>query len=524
MKNIFYTIVGLCFICVSCITAQDAHIDAQKTTNTKPNILLITLDDMNWDSPGVYGGIIPDLTPNIDALSKEGVLFENAYVQAPNCSPSRVVIQTGLYPHQTGMRGFYYVKDNFNTLPEILKGDGYFTGVLNKPADTSLNPDFGSYWNVRTSIKGAMKRSAKNYFDLLEGFLHKTDKEGKPFYCVVNVADPHKPFFNDPSSIKKGFDEFAPSKIYTQKDIEIPGYLPNNPRIKKDVLNYYNSVKRGDDCVGEIINALRNSKFSENTIVILLSDHGAPFPFAKSSVYQNGVKTPLIVLYPSKFEPSIEEESMVSSIDIAPTILEMTGNSVPDEMAGQSFYSVLTKKEAKVGKYVFAQFDENAGGIPRPSRTVIGEKYGYIFNPWATGKRVFKSASASHSTYKAMTKMALNNEEVKKRFDHWNYRTIEELYDYENDPHALNNLIDDPLYRDILDQLRKELKQHMISTKDYVLPAFNKKDDIEFLDEWMKIEIAMANKRQRTIKWKRGKNQQGGTKKNTQLFENKTQD
>ena len=513
MKKLVFIIYCLCLTFVSCISAQEAS----------PNILLITLDDMNWDSPGVYGGIIPDLTPHIDGLAEEGVLFENAYVQAPNCSPSRVVIQTGLYPHQTGMRGFYYVKDNFNTLPEILKENGYFTGVLNKPADTSISPDFDQYWDERTSIQGAQKRSSSRYSDLLNGFLKKANKKGKPFYCVVNVADPHKPFFNDPSSIKKGFDEFEPTKIYSEEDIEIPGYLPNNPRIKKDVLNYFNSVKRGDDCIGEIINALKKSKFSENTIVILLSDHGAPFPFAKSSVYQNGVKTPLIVTFPSKFEPTVEKNSMVSSIDIAPTILEMTGNTVPDEMVGQSFYSVLTKNEEKVGKYVFAQFAENAGGTPRPSRTVITESYGYIFNPWATGSFVFKSAASSHATYKAMAKISKFNKEVNKRFNHWKYRAIEEFYDYENDPNALNNLIDNPDYQKIIEELRAVLFNHMKSTDDYVLHAFENKDDLTFLNAWMKKEIAASDLRQRTIKWKRGKNQQGGTKKNTELFDNSIQ-
>ena len=119
--------------------------------------------------------------------------------------------------------------------------------------------------------------------------------------------------------------------------------------------------------------------------------------------------------------------------------------------------------------------------------------------------------------------MSTVNEDVKKRFDHWKYRTVEELYDYENDPHALNNLINDPKYKEVVVELRKQLHQHMKATNDYVLAAFEKKDNTTFLDSWMKKEIKEANKRQRTIKWKRGKNQQGGTKKNTELYDNSTQ-
>lgn len=486
--------------------------------NQKPNILLITLDDMNWDSPGTYGGSIPDLTPHIDGLAKSGIQFEHAFVQAPNCSPSRVVIQTGLYPHQTGMRGFFYVKDNFNTLPEILRADRYFTGVINKPADTSLNSEFSDYWDLFKVIKGTEKRSAEIYAKLFDNFMREANKKGKPFYCVINVADPHKPFFNDPPSKKKGFDKFKPSKIYTKKDITIPGYLPKTPEIKKEVLNYVNSVKRGDDCVGEILKTLKESKAFENTVVILLSDHGAPFPYSKSSIYQNGIKTPLIISWPSKFATNKDEKSIVSSVDIAPTILELTGNKIPKQMIGKSFYKVLTQEQKKIGNYVFAQFDENAGGIPRPSRTVITKKYGYIFNPWANGKLVFKSASASHTTYKVMAKLSIENENVRKRFDFWRYRALEELYDYENDPNALNNLIDDPKYAEVLKELRSELHHHMMVTKDYMLSAYEKRDNPLFLNRWMKQEIEAAKERAKTLKWKRGKNHQGPTKKNKKLF------
>lgn len=486
----------------------------------KPNILLITLDDMNWNSPGSSGGIIPDLTPNIDALAKQGVSFNNAYVQAPNCSPSRAVIQTGLYPHQSGVRGFFYVKDNIKTLPEILQEDGYFTGVLNKVADSSINPNFDNYWNESLSIKGNQKRDAKMYADLLTKFLRKSSTTKKPFYCVVNIADPHKPFFNDKNSQKLGFDKFQPSKVYTLKDVKIPDFLPKNNKIKQEVLNYYNSVRRGDDCVGEIIKELqKNPILKENTIIILLSDHGMPFPFAKSSLYQNGLKTPLIISYPSKIEASVDDKSIISAIDIAPTILDLVKSSIQKNMAGKSFYKALTHKKEKIGKYVFAQFDENAGGIPRPSRTIISKKFGYIFNPWATGSYAFQSAASWHTTYKQMAKISKKNKGVHKRFNHWKYREIEELYDYENDPDALNNLINDSNYKEILAELRNQLATQMESTNDYVLKTFNRKNDTLFLNNWMKNQEELAEIRRLSIKWKRGKNYSGKTKGNSKLYQ-----
>lgn len=509
MKILQLILAGLFLISLQSIQAQ----------NDRPNVLLITLDDMNWDSPGSYGGIIPDLTPGMDKLAENGIKFENAYVQAPNCSPSRVVIQTGLYPYQSGMRGFYYVQDNIETLPEILKNNGYFTGVLNKKADTSLSPNFSDYWDMSTTIRGSDKRSAYEYELLLDNFLNKAEKKKKPFYCVLNIADPHKPFFNDAKSIKKGFDKFKPSKIYTLDDVEVPEFLPDTPKIKQQILNYYNSVRRGDDCVTSVIQTLAASRFDENTIVILLSDHGMPFPYAKSTIYQNGVKTPMIVVWPDKIEKgSVNKTDMVSAIDIAPTILDIAELETPETFEGKSFQQSLFNKNADPNEYVFAQYDENAGGVPRPSRTIISKRFGYIFNPWATGDHKFVSAATWQPTYKKMRNLSSTDKAIEKRFDFWVYRTTEELYDYKNDPNAMNNLIDDPKYKDVLNKMRSQLMQHMIKTNDYVLDAFKNKNNIAYLNEWMSNQLDQAAIRRKTLKWKRYKNKSGPTKKNQQLY------
>lgn len=502
---------------ISLIIASFPNANAQ---DEKPNILLITLDDMNWNSPASFGGKIPDLTPTIDRMVSEGIKFENAYVQAPNCSPSRIVIQTGLYPHQSGNRGFYYVEDNIKTLPELLKDNGYFTGIINKKADTSLSPDFYNYWDDSSGPNGKEKYSAKKYGELTLDFIAKTEQKKKPFYAVVNIADPHKPFFNDDVSQKKGFDDYEPSKIYTTDDVEVPEFLPETPIIQQQVLNYTNSVRRADDCIGAILAALNKSGVAKNTIVILLSDHGMPFPFAKSTVYQNGVKTPMVIMWPQKIkQASINSNDMVAAVDLAPTILEAAEISIPSHFAGASFYSSLFNENENPNQYVFAQYDENAGGIPRPSRTIISKQFGYIFNPWATGDYEFISAATYHPPYKEMRNLSSTNPEIGKRFEFWIHRTTEELYDYENDPNALNNLIDDPKYKDVLNALRAELLQHMEKTNDYVLNAFQNRENLNFLNSWMKGQIEEANERARTIQWKRYKNSNGPTKNNKQLYQ-----
>lgn len=501
MKKLLYTFI-------TCLIFQWSV--AQKN---QPNILLITLDDMNWDSAGIYGNTISDITPNIDLLGEQGLIFERGYVQASNCSPSRGVIMSGMYPHQSGMRGFYYVDPKHETLPEILKNNGYHTGVINKGPDSSLSPDFDLFWDTKLGFKSVEKRSANAYKKSFSRFLKNAQK---PFFCVINIADPHKPFFNDKNASKKDFDKFKPSKIFTPKDVETPKFLPKNPKIKQEIVNYYNSVKRGDDCVGAILETLEAYKITENTLIFLLSDHGMPLPFAKSTVYQNGLRVPFLMRWPNQISPGKRNtENLVSAIDIAPTILDILDIKPPNHFEG---YSFNPKSKNASPKYVFGQFDENAGGTPRPSRTVISKKYGYVFNAWATGKFEFKSAAGSHTSYKVMKRLSQTDEAIEQRFEFWKHREVEELYDYENDPNALNNIIDDPKYKTVVDELRDAMKKQMQNTQDYVLTAFMNKNDVDFLNQWMTNQIDKANQRTKTLKWKRHKNNNGSTKGNVGLY------
>ena len=491
----------------------------------KPNILFITLDDMNFDSINSYGSKIPNISPHIDSLVEQGIKFDKAYVQSPNCSPSRSVFQTGRYPHSNGMTGFFFVHADYKTLPEILKENGYYTAVINKPRDTSLTEDYEKYWDHNTIIKGAEKRGAITYEKGMQEFYRKIEKQSKPFYCVVNIADPHKPFFNDMKSKQLGYDAFPPSHIYKPEQVKIPPFLPKHPEIRAEVCNYYNSVKRADDCVGAILKTLKESSYEGNTIVIFLSDHGMPLPFAKSSLYPNGVKTPWIMKWPGKIQPKTSNKNqLISAVDFMPTILDLLQIPAPQGLEGKSFAPLIFQKPSSGHDYVFAEFNENASGNIFPMRAVHSKKYTYVFNAWATGKHQFLSASSSGKSHKIMKKMAETNPAVKKRFKHLLYRSVEELYDIEKDPHCLNNLIDSPQHQAIKLKLQNKLEQWMISTKDSILlSAYQLKDDLEKLNEFMAREDQKALARAQTLQWKRYKNRNGGTGKNTLLFKTSVQ-
>jgi N-sulfoglucosamine sulfohydrolase len=463
---------------------------------SQPNILFITVDDMNADSVGVFGCPVPDTTPNLDQLATEGMRFEHAHVQVANCSPSRNVLQTGRYPQNSGVEGFYDVEVDFPILPDLLKDAGYRTGIWGKVADTTPSAPYN--WDKVLKSRGAKgsQKDATSLYKLTHGFISESIGKEQPFYLVLNITDPHHPLFNSEASVKKGYDNFPPSRIFTPDEVVVPGFLPDIKRVRKDVTNYYNSVRRADDLTGAALRALEDCGVRDNTIVMFLSDHGMPFPFAKTNLYHHSTHTPWIVRIPGTVKPgSVDGDHMISAIDFMPTILDLCGIAAPDGMDGRSFAPLLIGNPQEDRDRVFKEFHENAGGIRNPMRAVETKRYGYIFNPWSDGTRVFKSATLHKPTYKAMAKAAPDSARIHSRIQHFNHRVVEEFYDYEKDPDARHNLIDDPAYADPIDELRQSLQDWMEAMDDPALGAFINRDDPAALRSFIRQQEAMSKAR-----------------------------
>ncbi|MEO0509809.1 MAG: sulfatase [Verrucomicrobiota bacterium] len=466
------------------------------STASQPNVLFITVDDMNADSVGVFGCPIPDTTPNLDALAADGMRFEYAHVQVPNCTPSRNVLQTGRYPQKNGVEGFYDVVVDFPILPDLLKNAGYKTGIWGKVVDTTPLSKYG--WDKvmqSAGSKGSIK-SIDEVHRLTGNFINDSLEQEKPFYFVLNISDPHHPLFSSQAAKKKGHDNFPPSRIFTQDEVVVPGFLPDIKKVRQDVTNYYNSVRRADDLVGAALQALQESGEAENTIVMFLSDHGMPFPFAKTNLYHHSTRTPWIVRIPGLIEPgSVDKEHMISAIDFMPTILELCGINAPEGMDGRSFAPLLKGQSQDGRDRVFKEFHENAGGARNPMRAIETRRYGYIFNPWSNGKRLFKSATLYSPTYKAMQGAAKDNPQIQGRIQHFNHRTVEEFYDYKKDPDALHNLINDPRYAEEIEELRTSLQAWMKAMNDPALEPFLNRDNPVALKEFVQQQERESKKR-----------------------------
>jgi len=448
------------------------------------NFLLITVDDMNWDSLGVNGCKVAGVSPNIDRLASQGLLFNHAHVTIAVCMPTRAVWMTGRYPHRNGALGFQKISPEVPTLLEALKKAGYHTGILAKVPH--VVPSRGENWDLVVQARElGVGRDPALYAEHSGKFFGAAKAAGKPFFLMANSQDPHRPFAKsrqesarkkpNPNKKRKASNFPEVKNPYKPGDIPVPGFLPPLDKIKTEMAQYYTSVRRADRITGAVLEELDKAKLADNTLVMFLSDHGMPLPFAKTNCYYHSTRTPWIVRLPGVTKPgSVDRKNMVSGIDLTPTVLDILGLKPLEGMDGRSFRPLLGGKEQSGRDRVFTHFHRTAGRRDYPMRSLLTPRWGYIYNGWADGKLVFKNESQNGLTMAAMKAAAGSDSSIAERVKLFLYRVPEELYDYEKDPDALNNLIGDPAHKERVADFRRQLAEHMKSTSDPQLAPFNK--------------------------------------------------
>jgi N-sulfoglucosamine sulfohydrolase len=464
-----------------------------------PNLLVITVDDMSCDSVGAFGCRLADSTPHIDRLAGEGLRFQRAFVQVGNCMPSRNVMWSGRYPHNTGVEGFYQVRTaNYPHLVDLLKGAGYFTAIRGKVSHSTPYAPYG--WDlVLDDAQGKPHvKDPASYGESVRLGIERSRAAGKPFGLVINVSDPHKPFYGMGPRDMLVDDPHKPTRIFTPEDVPIPGFLFDHPDVRLELAHYYSSVRRADDCVGEVLKALDESGQRDETLVVFLSDHGMPLPFAKTGLWYHSTRTPLIVRWPGVTRPgAIDAEHLISAVDLLPTLLEALHIPLPEGLDGRSFL-LLLRGETQPGRdVVITEYNENAGGNRNPMRGVITRRFLYLYNPWVNGTREFATATRGTITYRTMKRLAPQDPAIAARLAHLERGFPEEFYDYESDPDALHNLIDDPRFQDEIARHRKLLEEWMVRTGDHALEPFRRRGDPAAQEAYMQrleAEAAERNK------------------------------
>ena len=465
-------IVTIPLLGVAAVSALNSSCASEKK---KMNVLLIVADDLNWSSIHAWGSKVADITPNLDRLVTQSLLFRNAHVAAAVSQPSRGALATGMYPHTSGVEGFNHTEGPVPTVMSELRSHGYRVGILGKCGHST--PDESFQWDMRYDQNElGQGRNPQIYANYLRQFIRDSKKEGKPFYFMANSHDPHRPFHGSPQDLKwreKG-DYPLPSRVYTPDEVEVPGFLPDIDAVRLELSQYFSSVRRFDDFVGAVLQVLEEEGISDQTAVFFLSDNGMSQPFAKTNAYYNSTRTPLMVRYPGVTKAgTVDNTNFVSGIDFMPTVLESLGYAIPKGVDGRSYFDLLKGKTQKGRDKVFTQFYETSGKNRYPMFAVQDAKYLFIYNSWSDGKYRFRNDSQGGIAFAGMVEAGKTDPYIQSRVNLLLYRVPLELYDLEKDPDALVNLAQEDKYQDVVKKYSNDLLGWMKRYDPTVVSAFS---------------------------------------------------
>lgn len=416
-----------------------------QSAKAKPNFVFIISDDHSYPDLGALGR--PVQTPNLDRLAREGIRFEHCFVSSAQCSPNRSSILTGCTPHTTATSRLHAPMPDYEpTLVDWLKEAGYFAGAFRK---VHQGPAFDKRWNF---YAGAREPFAK-FFDALPA--------GRPFYLHVGFTDPHRPYRRGAYPVK-----------HDSAKVVVPPFLPDTPEIREDIADYYDAIARMDMEAGQVLELLRQRNLLDNTLVIFTADNGMPFPGAKGTCYEPGIRVPLLAWWPGRIRAGQARRELIAHVDLPATWLDAAGLARPAKMQGRSFLPLLTGEGAYTPRdAVFAE--RNWHDNYDPIRAVRTRRYKLIFNalPHLPYRPIADLRdSPTWAAYLNLARRAQLKPEHMRL--HQPARPVVELYDLESDPNEFYNLSGNPQYAAIEQELRMRLSDWMHETSDYLPPCY----------------------------------------------------
>ena len=427
----------------------ETDLNPKPAADLRPNIVFFIADDMSQEDFGAYGH--PTLkTPNIDTLAAEGMRFDNAYLTTSSCSPTRCSIITGRYPHNTGAPELHSkLPDDQLRFPELLREAGYYTALSGK------NHMFKGYEDraFDKMSRGVGPSGSEEWVDFV-----KDRPKDKPFFFWFAAYDGHR-----------GWTINDQAPVYAPEDVIVPPYLVDTPAVREDLAQYYHEVSRYDHFIGLVTEELRQQGVLENTLIVVASDNGRPFPRDKTYLYDSGIKTPWVVHYPRLIkEPSVTD-SFVSVIDLSATCLELAGIEAPAPIQGQSFTPILKDPEAVVREVVFAEHNWHV--YQSHERMVRFGDYLYIKNNYPNLQNLGHESDMVYLSGKELWKAQAAGETLSHQQQIFaNPCPQEQLFQVSRDPYQLWNLAEQSAYAHILGQARSLLADWTEQTGD-TIPA-----------------------------------------------------
>ncbi|PSR54737.1 heparan N-sulfatase [Adhaeribacter arboris] len=420
-----------------------------KKLPAKPNIVFIIGDDISPEDIGAYGNS-KIRTPNLNKLAKDGLKFRNMYVTSSSCSPSRVSVLTGRYPHNTGAAELHSpVPAHLTLFPEQLRKAGYYTAQAGKWHEGPV-----SRRAYDTLLAGEQMNGPGGEEQWLNLLRNRPKK--KPFFLWLAPFDAHREWSADNFRQPHNPDT----------EVTIPPTLVDTKETRQDLASYYNEISRIDYYLGELEKELQRQGVAQNTIIIFMADNGRPFPGSKTLLYDRGIKSPFLMKWPAAIKnKGVEVEALVSSIDIAPTLFALAGAPSSPTIQGKSFVKLLDHPQAAFRNYIFAE--HNWHDYEAYERAVRSKDFLYILNlrpEFNNGGPIDANQSPASKALKlAKTKgtlTPLQNEALVKP------RPAEEFFVNAPDSLQQHNEINNPAYAKQFSSLKSILQQWQKQTCD----------------------------------------------------------
>ena len=430
----------------------------------RPNVILFIADDVSWNDYGCYGNDSVR-TPNIDALAAGGIRFTQAYLTASSCSPSRSSIMTGRYPHNNGKAAELHQPIDWH-LPwfaTMLRDSGYYTALVGKHHMTSTKPPKGEKPAKPFDFvdPGRSKSNHGGHATWVQTVEHRP--KDKPFFFWFAAYDAHRAWDAD-----REWDAEKYGPMHDPMSVVVPAYLSDDLETRQDLASYYNEICRFDYYIGQVVATLMKQDQLDNTLLFVLADNGRPFPRAKTRLHDSGMRTALVAHWPNTIKKSgSTSDSLVSVIDLAPTILTAAGVKPAETMQGVSMLPLLADPSATIRKYAFSE--HNWHDYEAHGRSIRDSEFLLIKNsrPYLTLQGPADSVrSPSHKQLQALRDAKkLSNAQADVFAAP---RPAVSLFRTDSDPLQLKNLANDPKHAKTKERLLALLEQWIDETGDSV--------------------------------------------------------
>lgn len=470
MRLFLYRLLLPLFVIASLVSCKADNIES-------PNFLFVISDDQSWlhnsfsGEPGIS-------TPSFDRIAAEGINFTHAHVSAPTCTASRSAVLAGQHFWRLGDAAVLWGEFGRDTLSyqQILQDAGYFTGYTGKgwgPGRIVGRQAAGRDYNFEQTQDTSRNLSDSDYVENFRQFLN--DKPGNaPFSFWYSPSEPHRPLAN-----RESYGIEIDTAV-----IRVPEFLPDNSSIREDLANYYAEIEWQDRALGRILLELEERDLMTNTIIIVTSDNGMPFPRAKSTNYEYGTRVPLAIKWQGRIEGNTSSDAIVNLSDLAPTILDAAGLSIPAEMTGRNLSTLFETSSVETApiaqtnedfSYTVTGFERHllnarSDNATYPSRAIHTKFFSYIrnFRPdrWPAG---------DPPNYRDIDGTSPSRDNVLTNPDRYFLdlatakRPMHELYDLLNDPYQLTNLANNPEFSEIRESLATQLIAVLEETQDPLL-------------------------------------------------------